>query len=536
MAALADPHVAWPKRRWALLDVREHGAFERGHIPGATALPRRRLEFRLAALVPVRDTPVLLYDDGGGDRRAQRAAQTLRDLGYGRVSILDGGIAAWQALGGVPARGVNVPCKAFGERVLAEDGIPYVDSDGLVARLDAGARIAMCDVRTEEEFADAHLPGAAPTPGFELALRLADLEEAHEAVVVNCAGRTRSIIATATLTRLGAKAVAALENGTMGWRLSGRELEKGPVQGLSSASGRSRAVAAQKALALALDAGVTRLAPDQVAALLTRGAPGAYVLDVRDKAAFTAGHVADAVFAPGGQAVQRADDFIAVPGATIVFVDDGDARALLAAYWYRRMGFEHVHVLEGGMPAWQAAGMPVHRGRGHAEPLGYAQARAGATFVEAAELHERLSERDGAPLVIDVGSSRDLGRGHLPQALGMPRGFLEDHIVGVEDLDRPIVLASREEAQSVFAARTLAQLGFSHVAVLAGGTGAWAAAGFPLATSLADGLQGEDVVEPPYRGGLAAMREYLAWEIALHEPKGSGEPSTPDRSKTQGGA
>ena len=48
-------------------------------------------------------------------------------------------------------------------------------------------------------------------------------------VIVNCAGRTRSIIGTAALRRLGLTNVRALENGTMGWVLAGFELETKPT-------------------------------------------------------------------------------------------------------------------------------------------------------------------------------------------------------------------------------------------------------------------------------------------------------------------
>ncbi|MFG1360949.1 rhodanese-like domain-containing protein [Xanthobacter pseudotagetidis] len=522
-AALADPRHTWPCRDWALLDVREHGAFERGHIPGATSLPRRRLEFRMEELVPARTTPVLLYDDGGDDRRAWLAADDLRSFGYTRVSVLDGGLDGWRALGGVPATGVNVPCKAFGERVLAEDGVRHLDAAALDARRAAGARIAVWDVRTAEEFVDAHIPAACSAPGFELALRLADLEADCDTVVVNCAGRTRSIIGTATLALLGARAVFALENGTMGWRLAGRALAHGEAP-TAPPSPTSCEHAAARAEALARDAGVSLLPPAELAALLAHPSAGARILDVRTKEAFAAGHIAGAAFTPGGQAVQRADDFIAVPGADMVFVDDGDARALLAAYWYRRMGFPRVHVLAGGMPAWRASSRSEENGRPRPAPLGFAAARAATAFIDAAILAGRLEAPPQArPVVVDVGSSRELMASHLPGALWLPRGSLEVLAPGLPQ-GRAVVLASAEPAQSILAARTLARLGFAQVQVLDGGVPAWRAAGLPVAEGLPEGAAADDVVEPPYRRGLAGMRAYLDWEIALHGHVGAPEP------------
>ncbi|MBN8916872.1 MAG: hypothetical protein J0I31_14855 [Rhizobiales bacterium] len=522
-AALADPRHAWPSREWALLDVREHGAYERGHIPGATSLPRRRLEYRVAELVPARTTPVVLYDDGGDDRRALLAADDLRGYGYSGVSVLDGGLDGWRARGGLPVTGVNVPCKTFGERVLVEDRVRHLDVVALDARRAAGARVAVWDVRTAEEFGDAHIPTAQSAPGFELALRLMDLEAECDTVVVNCAGRTRSIIGAATLALLGARSVYALENGTMGWRLAGRTLERGEAGSIPPSPG-SRAYAVARAESLARTHGVVLLSPSGLSVLLARPSADARILDVRTKDAFEAGHIAGATFAPGGQAVQRADDFIAVPGADVVFVDDGDARALLAAYWYRRIGFPRVHVLAGGVPAWRASGRRVTRGRPSTVPLGLAAATSAAPFLDAAILASRLGEPpETRPLVVDVGASRDFAAGHLPGAVWLPRGSLELLAAGLRP-DRAVVLASADEGQSILAARALARVGREQVHVLEGGVGAWRAAGFLLAEGLPDGVDADDMVEPPYRRGLAGMRSYLEWEIALHGQAQTLEP------------
>ena len=60
----------------ALFDVREIGEAEAGHILGATFLPRRMIEFRIADLVPVRTTTIVIYDEGG--KRAERIAMWVR--------------------------------------------------------------------------------------------------------------------------------------------------------------------------------------------------------------------------------------------------------------------------------------------------------------------------------------------------------------------------------------------------------------------------------------------------------------------------
>ena len=60
---------------------------------------------------------------------------------------------------------------------------------------------------------------------------------------------------------------------------------------------------------------------------------------------------------PGGQAVQRADDTVAVRNAAVVFCCDGTTRASVTASWYRQMGFPEVFAVDGGTTAWTKAGL-----------------------------------------------------------------------------------------------------------------------------------------------------------------------------------
>jgi rhodanese-related sulfurtransferase len=100
---------------FALFDVRERGEFNECQICGATSLPRSQIEFRIGRLVANRNIPIVLYDDGTA--RAPLAAATLLRLGYEQIAVLAGGLTAWQAEGRPTVSGVNVPSKAFGEKV-----------------------------------------------------------------------------------------------------------------------------------------------------------------------------------------------------------------------------------------------------------------------------------------------------------------------------------------------------------------------------------------------------------------------------------
>ncbi|MEQ8293308.1 MAG: rhodanese-like domain-containing protein [Roseovarius sp.] len=506
-AALVARGMEWPRRDWALLDVRDVGEYERGHVPGATSLPRRMLEFRAGEVMPDRGWPVVVYDSGRpGDLRAMLAAERLGEMGYGRVEVLARGQLGWTAEGRALAKGVNVPCKRFGEEVLEGGEVTLVAPEALMRE---GVEV-LCDVRTAGEFADHHLGGALSLPGFELAGHLPGLARRHGRIVLNCAGRTRSIIAAATARALGYDC-AALENGTMGWRLAGGEVERGAGGDVPDAVEADVAGVTARARELAVSMGVVAVPANELAGCRAEaGVARPYVLDVRTREAFEAGHVPGAIHLPGGQAIQRTDDFLAVPGAPVAVVDDGDARAWLAAWWLKRMGFAGVAVLEGGMPAWRAAGLDVEAGRGRVRPAVIDRLVADVPVVSC----DALRKRGAAPVVIDVGSSRAYAKGHLPEAIWISRGWLEHEIRRHASPGDEIVVTAGDPVQAKLGAEVLLRAGYRRAVALDAGLDEWQAMGGAVETGPVP-AHAMDVVEPPYAKGEAAMREYLEWEIRL---------------------
>jgi rhodanese-related sulfurtransferase/predicted metal-dependent enzyme (double-stranded beta helix superfamily) len=503
----------------AVLDVRERGRYERGHIFRSTSLPRRLLEFRLPVLVTAPGTPVVLVDDDG--RLAGRAARTAAAMGYRDVRVLGGGLAAWRAAGYPLVEGLNVPSKVLGEQVLRAAGTPRITAPALAARLAAGEDLIVLDARTPEEYRRGTVPGAVNVPGGELVWRIGDLApRPATTIVVHCGGRTRSFVGAESLRRMGLpNLVLVLDNGTMGWALAGLPLERDADRRAPEPSARARALAAAAAERIAAEDGVRPLGPDALRRLWERrGEDNVQILDVRTAEEYAAGHVAGARWAPGGQLVQATDDYVAVWAAHVVLVCDGFVRATLAASWLRRLGLPNVAVLAGGLPAWRAAGGAVEVGHAEPEPFGLEAARARVGRVVPGPL--------GDALVVSVDPSDAYRRGHVPGAVWLNRGRLEDRIAAVApDRHRPIVLTCADGRQSTLAAATLADLGYTAVRVLAGGTAAWRAAGLPLEAGpgrLAD--EPDDVVPKPYERGPAAMRAYLAWEEALDDQGRSPHP------------
>src|SRR6188768_3285620 len=240
-----DPHAVKAMlsdgRELALVDLREELIFSRSHLLWARSIPLSRLELRFARLVPRNSTRIVLCDDGDG--LVERAAKILAGAGYTDISFLQGGIAAWEKAGLELFSGINVPSKAFGEHIEHACHTPSVSAEELDGLMRSGADMVVVDSRPFDEFQRVSIPGATNVPGAELVLRIHDIAPSPETlVVVNCAGRTRSIIGAQSLINAGLpNKVVALRNGTMGYTLAGFAPDSGKSKRYGGPSGEGLA-------------------------------------------------------------------------------------------------------------------------------------------------------------------------------------------------------------------------------------------------------------------------------------------------------
>ncbi|HEX6692589.1 MAG TPA: rhodanese-like domain-containing protein, partial [Burkholderiales bacterium] len=187
----------------ALLDVREQGVHYRGHPFYAVSAPFSRLELMAGDLVPRKDVPVIVLD-GGGEGLAEKSLAKLKQLGYSDVFILENGCEGWKQAGLELFSGVNVPSKAFGEFVEHHYETPRIPPQELKALLESKRKMVILDSRPFAEYTRMNIPGSVDVPGAELAWRVHDLApDPDTLVVVNCAGRTRSIIGCQSLRNAG---------------------------------------------------------------------------------------------------------------------------------------------------------------------------------------------------------------------------------------------------------------------------------------------------------------------------------------------
>jgi rhodanese-related sulfurtransferase len=505
----------------ALIDVREAGEYNSTHIPGSSLVPRRQLEFRMPRLVPYKGTQVIVCDDDG--RRARLAAATLERMGYRQVMVLDGGINRWTTVGYPTEWGVNVPSKDFGEKMQVQHQVLEMHPEELHARQQRGEKLVILDSRTPEEHRRATIPGSRSAPSGELALRISEFVPDPDAtVVVHCAGRTRSIIGARLLQRMGLSRVYDLRNGTMGWNMAGLQLETGS-QRLELPEPAPAGLAAAEAFAvrIAAEDGVQSLSIPALQELMARAdRDNLYLIDVRTTEEYAQGHIPGFQWFPGGQAVQRSDDVVAVKNGHVVFACDGRVRATVTASWYRQMGFPHVYVVDGGTTAWAASGLSLAKSPspdgpgGYDEgilgelPVGYDEAQAQVELLTPQALQTRLHHPQ-APIVLFVDTSRDFSSGHVPGAHWVPRGWLEFWIDGVvPSRDTAVVVTCANGLNAVLAGATLKALGYRHVAALAEGMQAWRKAGLPME----QGLSG--VMHPP--NDVLAMGTDRNWADAIH--------------------
>lgn len=490
----------------ALLDAREEVPFDARHILMAACLPLSRLELLVDSMVPRRGTRVVWCDDSDG--LARPAAERMAALGYGDVSVLEGGIAAWEAAGHRIYSGVHVPSKAFAEVVEHECGTPWITAESLKEMIDTKADIALFDSRSYEEFHNNSIPTAISVPGAELVYRFEDLVSSPDTtVVVNCGGRTRSIIGAQALINAGVpNKVVSLQNGTQAWHLSGFQVLKGETARMGPVSDKARMAARTRAERVAARFGVRRI---DVATLDAWRAEAdhrtLYVFDVRDPGEYEKGHMPGVKNVPGGQLVQETDRHAATWGARIVCVDDDGVRAIMTVHWLLQMG-------------WDAVAMTVdmtHDGsaRGAWEPTVLGSDDRAVT-IDAAALHARLA--GGKTVVVDLDWHRDYRAGHIPGAWYGIRSRLGTILPSLPEAEL-VILTSGDGILAGLAAAEWA--GRARVAALVGGTKTWVAAGYALESGpgrLATPADDTRLRARDMPGKVEDhMRAYLSWEIDL---------------------
>jgi rhodanese-related sulfurtransferase len=495
--------------------VREEDPHAQAHPLFAANFPLSRVELDAYSKLPRRDVQIVTLDEGDvslAESDAMLAARRLVALGFTRVAVFAGGVRAWQAAGGELFRDVNVPSKSFGEFVEAKRHTPSLSAPEVKALIDQQADVVIVDARRYDEYNTMSIPTATSCPGAELVLRIAELAPRPETqVIVNCAGRTRSIIGTQSLINAGIpNKVSALRNGTIGWTLAGQALDKGETRKFKEVSEQTKLTAAARARNVAERAGVKHTTWSEAQAWQMQVERTTYFFDARTPEEYAAGHIMGFRSTPGGQLVQETEMVAPVRGARIVLVDTDGARANMTASWLAQMAWD-VYVLI-DLPAqifaetgpWVAA-------------LPKAPAVPSLAVAElAAALRDDLADKK--MIVIDLSKHAQYVQGHIPGAQYVLRSQFKQALSRLPKASA-YALVCPDGLLSGYAHAEIAALLKAPVSVLTGGTQAWKAAGQSLEKG-ATALLSEpiDRYKRPYEGTDApreAMQAYLDWEFGL---------------------
>ena len=502
------------KEEIAFLDVREEDPHAQEHPLFAANLPLSRVEIDAYAKLPKKNVPIVTLDDGEGF--AQLAAQRLIDLGYADVSVFEGGVKGWKAAGGEVFKDVNVPSKSFGEFVESKRHTPSLSAQEVKQLIDNKEDVVVVDVRRFDEYNTMSIPTGISVPGAELVLRLPELAPNPKTkVIVNCAGRTRSIIGTQSLINAGIpNEVNALRNGTIGWTLAGQELDKGQSRKFQEVSEATKNDAADRARSVADRAGVKRASPSDVQTWKGQADRTTYFFDTRTPEEYEAGHLPGFRSVPGGQLVQETEMVAPVRGARVVLVDPsgGGVRANMPASWLAQMAWD-VYVLDGISPSdltekgpWKTP-LPIL-------PM--------IESVDAVTVSNWLKS-DSNTIAIDFSTHANYVKGHIPGSWYALRSQLAEALKNIPKVDRYVITSSPNEL-SLFAAQELQKLTDAEVLVLERGNAAWTKAGLELEKGPSHLASPPlDRYKRPYEGTSvdpAAMQAYLDWEFGLVEQLG----------------
>jgi rhodanese-related sulfurtransferase len=493
-------------REIALIDVREHGQYGEEHLFYIVSVPYSKLESEVRRLVPRKQVRIVLVGDDEGSL-SLKAFKRLSAIGYSDIYILDGGMLAWKKAGYEVFAGVNLPSKAFGELAEHAFNTPRITAAELDKKIQNKEDLVVLDGRPFTEYKKMSIPTAICCPNGELPLRIDDLvTNPNTTIVINCAGRTRSIIGAQTLINLGIpNKVLALENGTQGWYLADFKLDHGQTKKHAlNIEQKTLAHRQSRAHGLAQKYGVKFVDSAMVKQWQRDDQRTTFICDVRTPEEYAQGTVPGAQHCPGGQLVQATDQYVGVRGARLVLVDHEGVRAPAMASWLAMLGWD--------VSVWQDA----FEATSHPQKDAQIETQApDSTELLSEEIEKHL--KAGA-LLIDLRPSMQYRAGHIKSAIWSIRSQLYQMAEKLKE--QTVILLAEEKTIANQAAIDIKELGAKTIYINTQKSTDWEAAHLPLEKSPSDPPNEQCIdylffVHDRHDGNKAAARQYLAWEINL---------------------
>ncbi len=193
-------------------------------------------------------------------------------------------------------------------------------------------------------------------------------------------------------------------------------------------------------------------------------ADGVAVIDIRTPSQFAGGHIPNSYGIPLGSPLITWGGWVVPFGSQMILVADHPIRREEAKRQLIRIGYDDLRgYLDGGIEAWQAAGLPTDRTR----------------LIGVNELHAWMRYND-APLIVDVRSDAEWRTGHMPGAIHIEAGRITESAAAQVPRDRPVVLHCGAANRATVGLSLLERLGYSNLMMLDTGFGNWRDAGYEV--------------------------------------------------------
>jgi hydroxyacylglutathione hydrolase len=193
-------------------------------------------------------------------------------------------------------------------------------------------------------------------------------------------------------------------------------------------------------------------------------ANGVAVVDIRPPCEFAEGHIPNSYGIPLVAPLITWGGWVVPFGSPMILVADVPVKREEATRQLIRIGYDDLRgYLDGGIAAWQAAGL--HTGR--------------TRLVDVNELHDWV-QRNDAPLIVDVRSDAEWRTGHIPGAMHIEAGRITETAAAQLPRDRPVVLHCGAANRATVGLSLLERLGYRDLMMLDTGFGNWRDAGYEV--------------------------------------------------------
>jgi len=224
------------------------------------------------------------------------------------------------------------------------------------------------------------------------------------------------------------------------------------------------------------------ISPKDAASLFHAGGEIAFI-DVREAGQFGEAHPLFAIPLPFSVLESRVERLIPKRDVPVLLLDAGDGIAERAAVRLAALGYTDLRAIEGGMPAWEAAGLGVYKGVNvPSKTLGeLAEMVWHPRMITATELAEwRRSQRDFR--FFDARPPAEYGKMRVPGSVCLPNGELAHRVTTFDNAEEaPVVITCAGRTRGIVGAIGLQISGYGgEVLALENGTQGWALAGETL--------------------------------------------------------